>query len=98
MNKEKHNIGNWKFGDEINETFIDRDMYDNEGWETPPTLNFESTVTLYYPDGKVITNPTSEEVLEWATIVDATIPPLDTSNVTNMKEMFEGCTKYHRLM
>lgn len=66
MNKEKHTIGNWKIKDEINETFIDLDMYDNEGWETPPTLTFESTVTLYCSDGKVITNPTSEEVLEWA--------------------------------
>lgn len=66
MNKEKHNTGNWKFEDELNETFIDLDMYDNECWETPPTLTFESTLTLYCSDGKVITNPTAEEVLEWA--------------------------------
>ena len=58
--------GKWKFYDEVDNTHLDFDTSIDENWQTPRPLTIEGTLTLYYHDGKSITNPTSEEVLKWA--------------------------------
>lgn len=75
-------IGECKFADEITEMpevinlgdikFLDEDGNEVELnptlWETPPPLvkEYTGTLTIYFPEGRTIENPSPEEFLEWA--------------------------------